>query len=142
MTALVVDASVWVSAADATDPFSAVSRTFLAALMRQRTAIALPAITRLEVACALARRLRDPQRGRQLAERLLQSSLITEAVLDASLLAAALACGTESFLRAGDAFYAALAARRGGEMVSWDDELVRRANAITPEAWLAAFGGH
>lgn len=142
MTALVVDASVWVSAADTTDRFSPASRTFLDALARRRAPIALPAWTRLEVACALARRLRDAESGRKLAEKLLQSPLITEEPLDGSLLAEALRHGTEAFLRAGDALYAAVARSGGGEIVSWDDELIRRANAVTPEAWLAELGEH
>lgn len=142
MTALVVDASVWVAAADTTDRFSPASRAFLDALVRRRTPVALPAMTRLEVACALARRLRDAERGRQLAERLLQSPLIADEALDGPLLAEALRQGTEVFLRAGDALYATVATRGGGELVSWDDELIRRANAITPEAWLAELGQH
>lgn len=50
--------------------------------------------------------------------------------------------GTESFLRASDAFYVALARIGGDVIVAWDDELVRRAHAITPETWLAEHGGH
>ena len=141
MTILVVDASVWVSAADATDRLSALSRIFLHAVMRQRTPIVLPAIARLEVACALARRLRDARQGRGLAEGLLRSPLIMEAAMDGPLLTVALMQGTESFLRAGDAFYAAVAENGGGLIVTWDDELIRRANAVTPETWLAEHKG-
>ncbi len=139
MTALVVDASVWVSAADAADKLSAASRTFLRTVMRQRDPIALPAIARLEVACALSRRLRDARQGRDLADRLLLSPLITEIDLG-SLLGTALTVGTESFLRAGDAFYAAVATDEDGLIISWDEELLRRANAVTPSAWLSEHG--
>lgn len=139
MTALVVDASVWVSAADAADKLSAPSRTFLRTVMRQRDPIALPAIARLEVACALSRRLRDARQGRDLADRLLLSPLITEIDLG-SLLGTALTVGTESFLRAGDAFYAAVATDEDGLIISWDEELLRRANAVTPSAWLSEHG--
>ena len=139
MTALVVDASVWVSAADAADKLSAPSRTFLRTIMRQRDPIALPAIARLEVACALSRRLRDARQGRDLADHLLLSPLITEIDLG-SLLGTALTVGTESFLRAGDAFYAAVATDEDGLIISWDEELLRRANAVTPSAWLSEHG--
>ena len=139
MTALVVDASVWVSAADAADKLSAPSRTFLRTIMRQRDPIALPAIARLEVACALSRRLRDARQGRDLADRLLLSPLITEIDLG-SLLGTALTVGTESFLRAGDAVYAAVATDENGLIISWDEELRRRANAVTPSAWLSEHG--
>ena len=139
MTALVVDASVWVSAADAADKLSAPSRTFLRTIMRQRDPIALPAIARLEVACALSRRLRDARQGRDLADHLLLSPLITEIDLG-SLLGTALTVGTESFLRAGDAFYAAVATDEDRLIISWDEELLRRANAVTPSAWLSEHG--
>jgi predicted nucleic acid-binding protein len=139
VTALVVDASVWVSAADAADKLSAPSRTFLRTVMRQRDPIALPAIARLEVACALSRRLRDARQGRDLADRLLLSPLITEIDLG-SLLGTALTVGTESFLRAGDAFYAAVATDEDRLIISWDEELLRRANAVTPSAWLSEHG--
>ena len=139
MTALVVDASVWVSAADAADTLSTPSRTFLHTVMRRRDPIALPAIARLEVACALSRRLRDAGRGRDLADGLLHSPLITEMDLG-SLLATALTVGTESFLRAADAFYAAVATDEDGIIISWDEELLRRANALTPSAWLSEHG--
>ena len=139
MTTLVVDASVWVSAADAADTLSTPSRTFLHTVMRRRDPIALPAIARLEIACALSRRLRDAARGRDLADGLLHSPLITETDLG-SLLGTALTVGTESFLRAGDAFYAAVAADEDGIIISWDEELLRRANAVTPSAWLSEQG--
>ncbi len=139
MTPLVVDASVWVAAADSTDALSAPSRALLRAAMRQQHFIALPAIARLEVACALSRRLRDPRRGRELADGLLQSPLVTE-LKPGPLLADALTVGTESFLRASDAFYAAVARSEDGIIISWDEELVRRANAVTPDAWLTKHG--
>ena len=139
MTTLVVDASVWVSAADAADTLSTPSRTFLHTVMRRRDPIALPAIARLEVACALSRRLRDAARGRDLADGLLHSPLITEIDLG-SLLGTALTVGPESFLRAGDAFYAAVATDVDGIIISWDEELLRRANALTPSAWLSGHG--
>lgn len=137
MTALIVDASVWVSAADASDRFHAASRTFLAAVVRQRVTIVVPAIAQLEVACALARRFRDARHGRALADELLRSPLVEVAALDAPLLAAAVATGTGAFLRAADALYAAAAERAEADIVAWDNELVERAGAVTPDAWLA-----
>jgi len=47
--------------------------------------------------------------------------------------------GTERFLRAGDAIYAAVAEAVDGEIVSWDKELVNRAGAVTPEAWVERY---
>ncbi|MGA8052707.1 MAG: PIN domain-containing protein [Burkholderiales bacterium] len=136
MTALVVDASVWVGAADASDTFSVSSRGFLAELAARSLAIDMPALARVEVACALARRLRDGERARQLTEVMLRSPLITLHAMDAALVDTAVVEGTRASLRAADAVYAALAARIGGTIVTWDEDLVRRAGGVTPIAWL------
>jgi predicted nucleic acid-binding protein len=138
VSVLVVDASVWVAAADPSDRFSDVSRAFLAALVRTGAAVVLPALAHVEIACALARRLQNTETARQLTTRLMASPLISEAPMDAALLQAALARGTESMLRASDACYAALADRTQGVLVAWDTELLRRAGGMTPEQWLAA----
>lgn len=138
MTTVLVDASVWVAAADASDRFSTVSRAFLEAVARRGVPVTIPAIARVEVACALARRLRDPGRARRLTEGLLHSPLVDERELAGALLARSSELGTTTFLRAGDALYAATAVREAGGIVSWDDELITRAHAVTPEAWLAA----
>ena len=136
MNTLVIDASVWVSAADATDPLSGPSRAFLAGVVAREIPIALPGIAQLEIACALARRLRDAELGRDLAERMLASPLVTSHSLSRARLRDAVQVGTGRFLRSGDAFYAALAEGLGGSMVAWDAELVRRAGALTPRDWL------
>ncbi|MBN1459167.1 MAG: PIN domain-containing protein [Armatimonadetes bacterium] len=135
---VVVDASVWVSAADASDTFSASSRAFLQAVAQRRTSLIVPGHAHLELACALARRLRDAQAARTLAEGLLRSPHIKAVPIDAALLSEALEAGTNSFLRAGDALYVAAARSGRFELVSWDTELVQRGAALTPDAWLTA----
>jgi predicted nucleic acid-binding protein len=138
VTALVVDASVWVAAADATDPFSEPSRRFLETLAAEALPIALPALARIEVACALARRLRDAPAARRIADRMVRSPLVSEHVLDVVLVDAAVTAGTGAFLRAADAIYLALARSLGAAVVTWDGELIQRAGALTPADWLAA----
>ena len=133
----IIDANVWVAAADPTDPCSPVSRRFLHAIMRSRDRVALPAITPLEVTCALARRFRSAATGRALAHRLVQGAHITLLEFEA-LNDSALELGSGSFLQAADALYAAAAHETGGQLISWDQELVQRAGAMTPEAWLAS----
>jgi predicted nucleic acid-binding protein len=135
---IVVDASVWVSAADASDRFSTSSRAFLQTVARRRTALVVPGHAHLEVACALARRLRDAQAARILAEGLLRSPHVKAVPIDAALLSDALEVGTKTFLRAGDALYLAVTRNGTLELVSWDAELLQRAAAVTPDAWLAA----
>ncbi len=136
MKPLVVDASVWVSALDRTEPRSEASRAFLEAVGARQRPIALPGHTEIEVACALSRRLRDTGRARVIARQALDFPLITWHALTRRMVRRAVAIGTRRFLRSGDAVYAAVAEASGGEMVSWDEELVERAGAVTPKAWV------
>ncbi len=75
---LVIDASVWAAAADAADALAGPSRAFLATVAERRLPVSLPAIARLDVACALARRLRDPARGRALAEAMVRGPMVPQ----------------------------------------------------------------
>jgi predicted nucleic acid-binding protein len=135
---LTVDASVWVAAADRSDPFCAPSRELLASVARQGRRIYLPSFAWVEIACALARRTQDPAAGRRLAEALLTSPLVVRVDLGAAILAQAMICGTDSLLRGADALYAATAAVHDTQLVAWDRELTGRAGAVTPTAWLVA----
>ena len=141
MKPLVIDASVWVSAAGPGDGTSEPSQIFLSVVAKQRHPVALPEFAELEIACALSRRLRSPQQGRVFARRAAESPLVTTHPLSQALLQRAVAEGTERFLRAGDAIYAAVAEAVDGEIVSWDKELVNRAGAVTPEEWVARYAG-
>lgn len=133
---LIVDASVWVSAADPTDEFSARSRAFLAAVVDRELPVAVPDLCMVEVACALARRLDDVQAARTLADGLLGAPFVTSYELERSLLRQALELGTAGRLRAADAIYATVAERAAGQLVAWDRELISRAGGVTPEDWL------
>jgi predicted nucleic acid-binding protein len=133
----VVDASVWVSAADPSDVFCQRSRAFLTAIAQRNLPIALPAFAPLEVACALARRTRNAEGARELAARLLQLSSLEVHEVNVAFLERAGLLGTNAFLRAADALYAAVAERTAGRLVSWDGELIDRAGGMTPDAWLA-----
>ncbi len=135
MNPLVIDASVWVSAADATDALSEVSRLFLSGVVAREVPIALPEFAQIEIACALARRLRNAEQGRDLTDRMLASPLITTYSLSRAKLREAIHFGTSSFLRSGDALYAALAATLDGGLVTWDEELIQRVGALTPRGW-------
>jgi predicted nucleic acid-binding protein len=136
VTLLVVDASVWVAAADTTDPFTDASRQFLAAVAERHIAIAVPELATLELVCALARRLRNAEQGRALGASAIAALDAQVHAVDAALIADAVALGTAAFLRATDALYAALALRLGAPLVAWDRELVERAGAVTPVTWM------
>lgn len=141
MAGLVIDASVWVAAADATDRHADASRDFLSVVTARGVALAVPDFAELEVACALARRMRDGDRGQALARRMVESPVVTPHIIPSSLMRRAIETGGRRLLRGGDAIYAALAEDTGGELISWDEELIQRAGAITPLAWLERNAG-
>lgn len=136
MTDLTVDASVWVAAADRRDAFHEESRVFLAAVAVEGVQIVVPAFAAVEVACALARKLQGTAIGRRLADDVLSSSSVVRLPVDESLLASALQVGSSAYLRGADALYAATAQLANAQLSSWDNELVERAGALTPTAWL------
>lgn len=53
------------------------------------------------------------------------------------LLRQAISIGPRLLLRGADALYAATAVLYSADLVSWDNELVQRAGAVTPADWLA-----
>lgn len=115
---------------------SELSQVFLSVVAKRRHPVALPEFAELEIACAL---LRSLQQGHVFARRAAESPLVTTHPLSRALLQRAVAVGTERFLRAGDAIYAAVSEAVDGEIVSWEKELVNRAGAVTPEAWVARY---
>jgi predicted nucleic acid-binding protein len=117
-----------------------VSRDFLTTATRERVRIAVPAFAYVEVACALARRLRNARTGRDLASAAV-TSLANDVYPMDELIADSAAVGTDGFLRAGDAIYVATTNRADGMLISWDDELLRRGGAVTPDTWLRDFAG-
>lgn len=137
---LTLDANVWVAAFDPKDRFHGPSVAFLRAVALQRVRLHAPAFLVLEVACAVARRAGDAGAGRAAAERLRRHPLLTLHPLERRLLSRARSLGIERLLRGADALYAATATLSRSPLVSWDEELVARAGAVTPEEWQAA--GH
>ncbi len=135
---LTVDANVWVAAFDPRDRFHASSMTFLEALTERRIRPNGPAFLHVEVACALARRAQSPATGEAVLAQLNAHPTLIVQSLDEDLLRLAARLGTQHTLRGADALYAATARALGSPLVSWDEELVRRAGAITPGEWLAA----
>lgn len=138
MRAVAVDASVWIAAQDAADPYCTQSRLFFSHAVTAGVIVHVPAFARVEVACALARKLRDAVQGERLANLVLKTAGAKEHAVNQALLAKALALGTTKFLRGADAIYSATAEIAGCTLVSWDKEHLQRAGALTPDDWLLA----
>jgi predicted nucleic acid-binding protein len=71
-----------------------------------------------------------------LADALLASGNVIHVTLDTQFLAHALLSGTRAFLRGADALYVATSELYNTRLISWDQELVQRATALTPREWL------
>jgi len=138
MSAVTLDASVWIAAADATDVCHAQSRELFLKLVVRGVQVSIPAFAVTEVACALARRMRDAPAARQLTVRGLAALKAKELPMDAPFIARSTVRGTDRFLRGADALYAAAAELAGSTLISWDGEHQKRAGALSPAAWLAA----
>ena len=136
MSGVVVDANVWLAAIDAGSVHRTDSSACLVRLRELGWQVTVPGIARIELACALARKFRNPARARRITESMLSLAGVQEAALDAAALERALVLGTERFLRSLDAFYAAEAVSEGLTLLSWDDELRTRMGAVTPAEWL------
>ena len=135
---LTLDANIWIAAYDPRDRFHEQSTAFLFSAIQRRLRLYGPAFVLVEAACALARRAQSSTAGDTALERLSTNSLLVLHPLDDYLLATAAQLGVRQLLRGAGALYAATAAIHGAQLVSWDDELVRRAGAVTPATWLAA----
>lgn len=135
---MTIDASVWIAAADATDKFHQPSRDLLRKIVAAGIAVIQPAFGRTEVACALARRLRDGVLGQQLTHSLMNRMVTSEIAMDTAFLNEAENIGSSLFLRGADALYATVAQQSQSPLISWDNEHLQRADGITPIDWLAA----
>jgi predicted nucleic acid-binding protein len=138
MRGVAVDASVWIAAQDPADPFCSQSRLFFSRAVVGGIIVHVPAFARVEVACALARKLRNPLQGERLANLVFQTAGAKEHPVNSVLLAKAVALGTTKFLRGADAMYSATAEIVGCALVSWDKEHLQRTGALTPDDWLLA----
>jgi predicted nucleic acid-binding protein len=135
---LTVDASVSIAASDTTDVSHEASRAFFDAVEDRDVRLIVPALAMVEVACALARKHRDAELGRRLAQSLLPPDQVVQVPLNDLVLSMAQQVGTDAFLRSADALYAATASLTGSTLISWDRELIQRAGAVSPTDWLDA----
>lgn len=135
---LTIDANVWVAAFDPHDAFHKPSAAFLREVARRRLPLNGPAVTLVEIGCALSRRTRDAAFARAASERARGYPLLTLTPMDEQTLTKALETGARLALRGADALYAVTAALTGATLISWDAELATRAGALTPEVWMSA----
>lgn len=138
MTTVVIDASVWIAAVDPGDPERESAERCLVTIAGTLTQVVVPAIARVEVACALRRRFGDPLWAQEMVSVLFGAPFIRESTVDPTLVQEAVMLGTDASLRGMDALYVAVAARESAVLVTLDRELLERGSGVTPEAWSAS----
>jgi predicted nucleic acid-binding protein len=132
---LVVDASVWLAAFDPSEVDHPASVAFLQAVERDGTPLAIPAFGIVETGCAIARRTGSRAIAEEATRTLARNARLSVVPTHDQIVALALDIGIERRLRGADAVYAATAAHVGGRLITWDRELLERADARTPSAW-------
>ncbi|HEV2790616.1 MAG TPA: type II toxin-antitoxin system VapC family toxin [Solirubrobacterales bacterium] len=132
MSTLLLDASVWIGAADAGDPFHESAKVLVFDFDRPVAAMDL---TLYEVANALGVRKGHPREARYMAELIVKrcsgESLVAA---DPDLMGMATSVAGEHGLTAYDASYVAAATSNGWTLVSADiADLVSKGLAVTPD---------
>lgn len=135
---LVIDASVWVAAFDPSEVDHAASVAFLRDVEGSGTALAIPALGIVETGCAIARRTGSRAIAEQATRIMVSNARLSVVPIRDEMLTLALDIGIGRRLRGADAVYAATAAHIGGRLITWDRELLERADALTPTAWSEA----
>ena len=107
---LTVDANVRVAGMDVADPHHEASIRFLGSGESSAGPLLGSSLLIVEVACAIARRIGDPERALAAAKTLHGLSTIRLFAHDEALEPAVLAVGVRQRLGGADAFYAAVAA--------------------------------
>jgi predicted nucleic acid-binding protein len=126
MTTIVVDANVFVANLRPSEPHHAEAAAFLAYAREKELTVAVPIITPVEVAGAIARGTRRAALGRRAARLLLEAHNVQLVLIDESLAETAVNLAADHQLRGYDAIYLALAQQLAAPFVTLDAELMRR----------------
>lgn len=127
---MVVDASVWVSSLVAQDVHHAGSRQWLDDKLRAGTPLMVPTLALAEVAGAIARRTGAAALGRQASRWILRFPGLRLVPLDPQLGKEAADVAADLQLRGADAVYVTVAHALRNPLLTWDEDLHRRANSL------------
>ena len=127
---MIVDASVWVSGLITQDAHHLASRQWLQEQVRSAHTMVVPTIALPEVAGAIARRTGIPALGHRATTLLRRTPGLRLAAIDDTLGARSARIAADYRLRGADATYVALADSLGLELVTWDEDLHRRARSL------------
>lgn len=127
MSAVVVDASVWISSLISQDVNHVVSRRWRRSWLADGGTFALPLLILAEVAGALTRRTGQARLGDRAVATILTNPAITLVAVDRQLATLAAQHASSFPLKGSDAVYTALAEQMGITLITWDNEQLTRA---------------
>lgn len=138
---LIVDASVFVAAARASEEKHDPSRRFLLRVSLSSERVYSPSLVLPECAGAIARLTGKEKQAERIVQLLNAFPGLRLEPISVELADAAGRLAGKCRLRGSDACYVALALAVGGTVVTWDREMLQRGAAVasttTPEDWLA-----
>lgn len=141
---LTVDASVFVAALQPHERHHREAVRFFTEIELAGYEVHCPAILLTEIACAFARASRNAEKGSKAAAGVRKLPFLTLGTIDSEFAYLAGEIGAQAFVRAGDAYYLAIARALGSELITYDAEMADRSAQIvrvrTPGAWLKANG--
>lgn len=138
---LTIDASVFVAAVRNTEPHYADSKNFLATLPAVNAEIFCPTLVMPESSAAIARRLNDADLAMLTVHLIVSQSGLQLVPITKTLAQRAAYIAVRQRLRGADSVYVAVAEESGATLITWDNEMLKRApgvvTTITPAEWLA-----
>lgn len=130
MTAVVVDASVWVSRLLPADVHHTASRAWLERQVLTGVPLVSPVIVLSEISGAIARRIRKPRIARNALANILRIPTLRLIDIQQSLAQSAAELAADYYLRGADAVYVALALALHLPLVTLDLEQRERVSAV------------
>jgi len=130
MSAVVVDASVWVSRLVASDVNHEASRTWLEKFAVGENQFVAPTLVLPEVSGSVARRAEDAKSGHDAVKLILHLPSLRLISLDRALSESAAQLAADHMLRGADSVYVAVAKQLNIPLVTLDEEQFKRASKI------------
>lgn len=137
---MIIDACVWLAAYLDHETRHAQCAEFLRHIARHGGAVGAPSLMLAEVAGALARQTRDPERAIITLKAIEANPKLTLYPVTLELARGAAGIASACFVRGADAVYVALARKTKSILITVDNELLERTplvvKGLTPDAWL------
>lgn len=129
-SAIVLDASVWVSWFRPTDANHETSHRWMKQYLAKGGFIVVPTLLLIELAASISRQTQQNAEAEVAIATLNSMNTVQVVPMNAKLVQAAITVAISLRLRAGDATYVAVAQQRNIPLVSWDKEQLQRTTGI------------